>query len=65
MEEKTGIPLVQWAVTSAAQLLSQLKTLRALGDRDRDNCATIQKLLERAEAVLYGRPTVDAGRSGG
>jgi hypothetical protein len=60
--EKHGIPAVCEAVTAAAMLLSQFKRqTRPLDDRDRRNCAEVQAMLERAEAVLYGRgPEPDA-----
>lgn len=53
--EKTGIPLVQEAVTFAASLLATLKRNPQLDPRDQKACQTVQTMLEKAEKVLYGK----------
>lgn len=56
MNEKRGIPLVQEAVTFAAQLLSTLKMATGpLDSRDKQACEQVQRMLEKAEKVLYGQ----------
>ena len=54
MDERKGIPAVCEAVTFAAALLAQLKRNTALDDRTRNSCEMIQRMLERAETILYG-----------
>lgn len=57
MDTKTGIPQVCEAVTFAATLLAGLERNPRLDDRDRRQCAQIRAMLEKAEDVLYGRPS--------
>ena len=46
---------VKEAVTFAASLLAMLKTSKGLDAIDRQSCEQVQRMLEEAERILYGR----------
>lgn len=51
----TGFNLVSYALTMAGTMLSDMKRRKTLDDRDRFNCERVQRLIEKAECVAYGR----------